>query len=105
MSEWREGWDYRPLGSGRVLAHAIGPQYVCTGVPLADSHFLQPDTPTMEKVYSDAKKIAAVPSLLSRVDELERTNEALHRELDDMTERCRTAEQRVRSALSAGQRE
>jgi hypothetical protein len=31
-------------------------------------------------------------------EERERTNEALHRELDDMTERCRTAEQRVRAA-------
>lgn len=36
---------------------------------------------------------------LSRLTELERTNKALHRELDDMTERCRTAEQRVRAAL------
>lgn len=46
-----------------------------------------------------AEAILALQSGHGEEEELERTNEALHRELDDMTERCRTAEQRVRAAL------
>lgn len=52
---------------------------------------------------------AVIPEATSRhawkaiAEERERTNDALHRALDEMTERCRTAEQRVRSATTATQ--
>lgn len=66
-SEWRERWDYCRLAKDTkfVRANAVGPEYVCTGVPIsADGEFLQPDSGTMEKVYADARLIAAAPDIL-----------------------------------------
>lgn len=65
---WGCHWDYKPMGDGlRVKAFAIGPEHVCNGVPLGDSHFLQPDRATMEKVIAEAYIVAAAPDLLAEL--------------------------------------
>lgn len=63
MSKWREGWDFKPMGSGRrVLVHAVGPEYVCEGVESVPGH-LFPDDNTMDKVYADARLISIAPEM------------------------------------------
>jgi hypothetical protein len=64
---WSERWDYRrvSLSTKTVAAHALGPQHSCVGVKVCeDSEILQPDRATMEKVFADARLIAAAPDLL-----------------------------------------
>lgn len=51
-------------------------------------------------IWSLERREAEIAQLSREKEELARTNEALHRELDDMTERCRTAEQRVRASYA-----
>lgn len=64
---WRESWDYKRLGpsSARMVAHAVGPQHSCIGVSIDDSPILQPDRATMERVFADARLIAAAPDMLA----------------------------------------
>lgn len=65
---WREGWDYKRVGpnSEYVIAHAVGPQYTCVGEALGgDRRYLQPNKVTMEKIFADARLIAAAPVLLA----------------------------------------
>lgn len=69
---WPQSWDYKRLSrnSQCVIAHAVGPQHSCTGVPLDDSEYLQPDRQTMEKVFADAILIAAAPDMLAALKAL-----------------------------------
>lgn len=68
---WSQGWDFKPLRprndpTSPVLAFATGPQYVSYNpdkVGDDDGWFLAPDKETMDKVYADARMIAAAPDM------------------------------------------
>ncbi len=67
---WRESWDYQRISpdSDRVVGNACGPEHNCKGVPIVGSHLLQPDRETMQKIYADARLIAAAPDLLAALE-------------------------------------
>jgi hypothetical protein len=63
---WQQSWDYKRLSSysPQVVAYATGPQHVSKGIAIDDEErILQPSKEAMEKVYADARLIAAAPDL------------------------------------------
>lgn len=71
---WCERWDYKKLArdTGSLIAHACGPQHSCKGVAVdGDQEILQPDKKTMERVFADARLIAASPDMLAALVHVE----------------------------------